>query len=49
MGNDFLPHLPYLSIREGSIDALVFLYQQLLSSSGEYLTCEGSINFSMLE
>ena len=38
MGNDFLPHLPSLSIREGALDALVFIYKNLLPSMGGYLT-----------
>lgn len=34
VGNDFLPHLPSLSIHKGSIDQMILLYQkvpQLLS------------------
>jgi len=38
VGNDFLPHLPSLSIREGALDALIFIYKNLLPSLGGYLT-----------
>lgn len=37
VGNDFLPHLPSLSIREGALDALIFIYKHLLPSMGGYL------------
>lgn len=38
VGNDFLPHIPTLSIREGGIDALLFLYKETLSDLGGYIT-----------
>lgn len=38
VGNDFLPHLPSLSIREGALDAILFIYKNLLPSLGNYLT-----------
>jgi len=44
VGNDFLPHLPSLSIREGALDLLINLYKQVLPSLGGYLTCEGEID-----
>ncbi|ANQ07550.1 Exoribonuclease [Plasmodium coatneyi] len=43
-GNDFLPHLPSISIASGSIDQLVLLYQKVLPVLGDYLINEGKIN-----
>ncbi|SOV14061.1 exoribonuclease, putative [Plasmodium sp. gorilla clade G2] len=43
-GNDFLPHLPSISIAGGSIDQLILLYQKVLPTLGDYLINEGSIN-----
>ena len=40
-GNDFLPHLPSLDIRDGAIDFLTDTYKQLLPSLGTYLTSPG--------
>jgi 5'-3' exoribonuclease 2 len=37
-GNDFLPHLPSLDIREGGIDTLLATYKRLMPSMGGYLT-----------
>ena len=45
VGNDFLPNLPSLKIREGAIDALIYLYKKLLPQMGNYLTNgEGKLN-----
>lgn len=38
VGNDFLPHIPSLSIREGGIDAIAYLYKNNLNNFGGYLT-----------
>ena len=49
VGNDFLPHLPSLSIREGSLDAIIVIYKNLLPSLGDYLTKNGEIDFSKVD
>ena len=50
VGNDFLPHLPSLSIREGAIDAIMFIYKHLMPSLGDYLTDgAGGLNYSQVD
>lgn len=50
VGNDFLPHLPSLAIREGALDALLFIYKNLLPSLGDYLTDgKGNLNRSEVD
>jgi 5'-3' exoribonuclease 2 len=46
VGNDFLPHLPSLQIREGALDAILVIYKNLLPSLDGYLTKEGFITYS---
>ena len=41
VGNDFLPHLPSLDIRDGAIDFLLEAYKEMLPSMGDYLTSPG--------
>eukprot|EP00903_Cladosiphon_okamuranus_P012637 g11822.t2 len=41
VGNDFLPHLPSLGIRDGALDYLFNVYKRVISSLGDYLTANG--------
>ena len=49
VGNDFLPHLPSLSIREGSIDQMLILYFEILPTIGDYLTDAGTVNLTQVD
>eukprot|EP00743_Colponemidia_sp_Colp-15_P012541 GILK01014314.1.p1 GENE.GILK01014314.1~~GILK01014314.1.p1 ORF type:complete len:1359 (-),score=329.11 GILK01014314.1:114-4190(-) len=49
VGNDFLPHLPSLSIHEGAIDMLLMLYKTLLPSLGGYLTENGDVHLDKVD
>lgn len=43
VGNDFLPHLPSLDIRDGALDYMLILYKDALPSLGDYLTSPGGV------
>ena len=50
VGNDFLPNLPSLKIREGGIDALTLIYKNILPKMDEYLTNgKGQLNLQQCE
>lgn len=52
VGNDFLPHLPSLEIREGAVDKLLRIYKQLMSTYSHpkpYITDNGFVSLHKVE
>ena len=50
VGNDFLPHLPSLDIRDGALDFLIEVYKELLPSLGDYITQpNGGLNLRQVD
>lgn len=45
VGNDFLPHLPSLDIRENGIDTLIAIWRDNIPAMGGYLTQDGHVEF----
>lgn len=45
VGNDFLPHLPSLDIRENGIDTLIAIWRDNIPAMGGYLTEDGHVAF----
>lgn len=44
VGNDFLPHLPSLDIRENGIDTLIAIWRDNIPLMGGYVTKDGHVN-----
>jgi 5'-3' exoribonuclease 2 len=49
VGNDFLPHLPAIEIRDGAIDMLICAYKLLLPQFGGYLSDAGRVHLPRTE
>ncbi|KAL3927319.1 MAG: hypothetical protein SGBAC_013132 [Bacillariaceae sp.] len=50
VGNDFLPHLPSLDIRDGGLDYLFNVYKRILPTLGDYITNHGgTVNLSHVD
>ncbi|KAG0683149.1 5'-3' exoribonuclease 2 [Pichia californica] len=49
VGNDFLPHLPSLDVRDSSLDTLVGIWKSILPDMKTYITCDGILNLDRVE
>ena len=46
VGNDFLPHLPSLDIKENGIDTLIAIWRDNIPAMGGYLTKDGHVDLA---
>ena len=49
VGNDFLPHLPSLDIRENGIDTLIAIWRDSVPSMGGYVTRDGHVDLKRVQ
>ncbi|KAI8979769.1 XRN 5'-3' exonuclease N-terminus-domain-containing protein [Mycotypha africana] len=49
VGNDFLPHLPSLEIREGAISTLSLLWKSTMPLMGGYMTNNGDVDLKKVQ
>lgn len=49
VGNDFLPHLPSLDVRDHGVDRLTRMWKGCLKQMKGYMTCDGNVDLSRVE